>query len=181
MTKKALFSLYVIFSFVSYFLSYFLSLFLSSPCFPVLILVYCTFFPPSVITHERGNYAFCHFLVCWLASLALSLTHTHTHMLCQFCPGPECGPLRMSSTCSVLEATFFASTILEVASYYQSLLGAFYNTSGSVTDLCRRSVLKIHKYYSPCNFKVKCILSFFLTISKLIMILWWRVLELKNK
>lgn len=63
-----LFSLYVIFFFVSYFVS----LFLSSPCFPFLILVYCTFFPSSVITHERGNYAFCHFPVCWLVSRSLS-------------------------------------------------------------------------------------------------------------
>lgn len=69
-----LFSLYVIFFFVSFFVSYFLSLFLSSPCFPFLILVYCTFFPSSVITHERGNYAFCHFLVCWFVSLSLSLS-----------------------------------------------------------------------------------------------------------
>ncbi|KAM7371308.1 hypothetical protein PAMP_010790 [Pampus punctatissimus] len=27
----------------------------------------------SVISHERGNYAFCHFLVCWWVSLSLSL------------------------------------------------------------------------------------------------------------
>lgn len=64
-------SLYVIF-FLCFFLCFLLySLFLSSPCFPFSHLIYCTFLPSPVITHERGNYASCHFS-CVLVASSLS-------------------------------------------------------------------------------------------------------------
>lgn len=161
-----LFSLYVIFFFVSFFVSYFLSLFLSSPCFPFLILVYCTFFPSSVITHERGNYASCHFLVCWLVPLYIPLSFsTVGQLLCQFCPGPEYRLSNLVLTCSVLVATFLpyphhSNLFFFLLGQLSIMLSGWFCIWSLNTDL---SLF--------LNFDVKFFTSFSFTTSKLMMIL----------